>query len=117
MKKSEHTEQVALFNWTKYQLKKYQELELLHAIPNGGLRHPRVAKKLKAEGVKSGVPDLFLPVPKNNYYGLYIEMKFNKNKTTKNQDWWLSKLTEQGFLCKVCYGFEEAKNIILTYLR
>jgi hypothetical protein len=28
------------------------------AIPNGGLRHLGVARKLKAEGVKAGVPDL-----------------------------------------------------------
>ena len=67
------------------------DLELLHAIPNGGKRDKVTAAKLKAEGVKAGIPDIFLPVPKavllnpqpayrlepeTRYYcGLYIELK------------------------------------------
>ena len=36
-------------------------LEWIHAIPNGGLRNKATASNLKAEGVKSGVLDVFLP--------------------------------------------------------
>ena len=59
---SEHEEQVALFEWAEWNKRQYPELELMFAIPNGGQRHVVVAKKLKDEGVKAGVPDIFLPV-------------------------------------------------------
>ena len=37
---TEAQEQTALFQWAKMQSGKYPELALLHAIPNGGSRHP-----------------------------------------------------------------------------
>lgn len=52
----EHREQVALFEWVEYQLTRYPELELLFAIPNDGDRHPVVGARLRAEGVRRGVP-------------------------------------------------------------
>ena len=51
------------------------ELRLLHAIPNGGKRLKSEAARLQAMGVKPGVPDLCLPVPRGKYHGLYIELK------------------------------------------
>ena len=56
-------------------------LEWLHAIPNGGSRGDSAKSRqirggaLKAEGVRSGVPDIFLPWPNAGFHGLYIEMK------------------------------------------
>src|SRR5690606_12582346 len=40
--------------------------DLLFAIPNGGARNPVTGATLKAEGVRRGVPDLFLAVPRIN---------------------------------------------------
>lgn len=130
MKRSEHSEQVALFNWAKMNEHLHPELKLLFAIPNGGHRHKGTARKLKAEGVKSGVPDVFLPIPtiRSNkvtdkfgvmgiHHGLWIEMKYGRNKATKNQSWWLEALEKQGYKTAVCYGFEEAKETILDYLK
>lgn len=56
------------------------ELALLHHIPNGGARSKATAGRLKAEGVKAGIPDICLPVPKNGYGALYIELKVPENK-------------------------------------
>ena len=56
MKDLEHQEQKTLIKWCEYKGHPYN---LIFAIPNGGQRHKAVAAKLKAEGVKSGVPDLF----------------------------------------------------------
>lgn len=53
---TEHQEQVALFQWLEIAAKRDDRLSMAFAIPNGGARHPVVAAKLKAEGVKSGVP-------------------------------------------------------------
>lgn len=49
----EHLEQVALMQWASLptSLKRYPELELLHAVPNGGHRFIGVAKAMKAEEI------------------------------------------------------------------
>lgn len=45
------------------------------AVPNGGGRRPGDAARLKAEGVRAGVPDLVFPLACGAYHGLYLEMK------------------------------------------
>lgn len=112
----ESAEQEAVFEWAEYSLGKYPELKLLHHIPNGGQRNPREAKSLKRQGVKSGVPDLSLPVARGGYHGLYIELKAGKNKPTAKQLEWLSELKKQGYYAVVCYGSAEAIKIITGYL-
>ncbi|MBK8987407.1 MAG: VRR-NUC domain-containing protein [Chloroflexi bacterium] len=114
---SEHDEQAALFGWVELQANLYPPLRLLHAIPNGGHRHPVVAAKMKAEGVKRGVPDLCLPVARGGFHGLYIEMKFGRNRPSDEQLWWLEALAGQGYKTAVCWSFEAAQRIILEYLR
>lgn len=113
---SEHDQQVALFNWAAYSRNRWPELDLLFAIPNGGLRNVRVAGKLKAEGVKSGVPDLFLPVSRRQYHGLFIELKFGKNKPSPQQNAWLDRLAGQGYCALAACGWEQAATILENYL-
>ncbi len=115
MLSSEHDEQVALIRWAE--LSGIPELQLLFAIPNGGQRHPAVARKLRDEGLKPGVPDLCLPVARGNYHGLFIEMKVGKNKPTANQAQWISELRRQGYRVEVCYGYDEAMVMIENYLK
>lgn len=113
---SESEEQMSLFRWAGYNKGAYPDLQWMYHIPNGGKRSITTAKRLKAEGVKPGVPDVCLPVPKGEYHGLYIEMKARKNKTTKNQDEWLTALSSNGYSTAVCYGWEEAVGVIKRYL-
>ena len=117
MKATESQEQIALFQWAAMQDNKYPELKLMYHIPNGGQRNIVTATRLKREGVKSGVPDIFLPVVKKCYSGLYIEMKAIKGKTSKNQIEWIENLKFQGYAVVVCYGWEEAKRVIERYLK
>jgi hypothetical protein len=113
----EHQEQKALFKWAALLSPQLPGLELLFAIPNGGHRHLLVAKKMKAEGVKTGVPDMCLPVARGRYHGLFIELKRAKGgKASENQKRWLKALRDQGYLAKVCHGWVEAKNLIEKYL-
>lgn len=114
--KGEDLEQATLIQWCNLQSCKYSELKLIFAIPNGGYRNKAEARKLKATGTKSGVPDLFLAVPRNGKYGLFIEMKVGRNKCTDNQKKWIRNLLEQGYEVKVCYSCEEAIQVIKRYL-
>lgn len=116
MKSKEAQEQATLIQWCEYQGNRFEELKLIFHIPNGGKRNKLEAKNLKLQGVKSGIPDLFLPVARGKYHGLFIEMKVGKNKVTNNQSAWLLKLFEQGYMCRVCYGAEEAIKVIKWYL-
>ena len=86
-------------------------------IPNGGSRNAREARNLKLQGVKPGVPDLFVPLARSGFHGLFIEMKYGKNKTTKEQKEWLERLSAEGYACAVCYGAAEAIKTIESYNR
>lgn len=113
----EHDEQAFLITRAYYQRNIYPELQLMFAIPNGGLRNKGVAKKLKKEGVKSGVPDLMLPVARGGYHGLFIEMKrIKKSSTDDNQKLWHKNLTEQGYKVVVCKGEQQAWKDLIEYL-
>ena len=115
---TEHEEQVALMEMLEYRKGRYPELGLLFAIPNGGARHVAVAKKLKAEGVKPGVPDLCLPVARSGYHGLYVEMKRVKGGVVSlEQAAWHEALLAQGYHVEVCKGALHAVAVILNYLR
>lgn len=113
---SEHDEQAALFFWASFNEKNIPELAMMYAVPNGGLRDVRVARKMKAEGVKAGVLDINLDVPRGGYHGLRIEMKFGKNKPTKKQKEWMQKYAEYGYCVKLCYNWIEARDAIMDYL-
>ena len=116
MRQPEHLEQCALFRWAGYQAKARPELALMFAIPNGGHRHPATAARLKAEGVKAGVPDICLPVAKGEYHGLFIELKAGRNKPTPTQVQWHARLSYQGYRVTVCWGWEAAREAIEEYL-
>ncbi len=116
MRNKEHMEQVALFKWAKNNEGKYPMLSSMFAILNGGHRHIVVARKLKAEGVKAGIPDIFLPWPSRKGNGLFIEMKAGKNKPTDLQLELLGKLSNYGYGVAVCYGWEQARDAILQYI-
>lgn len=114
---SEHGEQVAVMVWCQQNRDLEPLLEWLFAIPNGGERNPATAGRLKAEGVKSGVPDLMLPVPRRNYAGLFIEMKKHDGKLSKDQkDKWIPFLQGQFYCVTVCYGWEQAVDALKWYL-
>jgi hypothetical protein len=113
----EHFEQVALFDWAKRLAGRMPELALLFAIPNGGKRSKAVAGKLKAEGVKAGVPDICLPVPRGSYHGLFIELKAKGGAASDSQRNWLRVLGSQNYCTRLCVGWEEARETIESYLR
>lgn len=113
---SEHAEQAALFRWARLAEGKYPKLRLLHAIPNGGARHIVTAVRLKTEGVKRGVPDIFLPVARAHYHGIYIELKSSMGRPSKEQLAWIVALKAEAYCAEICYGWDEARKILEEYL-
>lgn len=117
MKKKEAEEQIAIMNWAEYNIGRYKDLSLLYHTPNGGQRNSVEAKNLKRQGVKAGVPDLFLPVARGGYFGLFIELKSDKTcKASEHQLKWIDDLKEQGYMAGVCYGAEHAIRVLERYL-
>lgn len=120
---SEHAEQAALFRWADMQRTRYPALRLLLAVPNGGHRHKATAGRLKAEGVRAGVPDVLLLAPSGGYHGLAIELKRAKapgkpsGRASEAQLWWLGELQAVGYCTGLAYGWEQARALIEEYLR
>jgi hypothetical protein len=123
MRDLEHQIAVAFMHWWTYyaRSKKIDETLLFH-IPNGGLRNRATAGKLKAEGVRAGVSDYLLAMPRGTYHGLFLELKkggpgIEKGRATKEQLDFGEKVKAQGFAFTVACGTDEAVEKLLAYLR
>ena len=119
LKVTESGEQQALVDWANAMIAtgKYPDLYWLFAIPNGGLRNKATAIKLKREGVRAGVPDLCLPIPRRNYHGLFIELKVGRRQPSEQQGEWIRHLMRKGYRVCVAYGFEDAQLALVEYLK
>ena len=113
---NEHNSQAAFIRWCALQEKRYPELSLVYAVPNAAKRSLRLAYYLKAEGMKSGIPDICLPYPKPPYAGLWLEFKHGKNKSTPSQLIWQAKLRAAGHRVEVVYTVDEAIRVTKEYL-
>ena len=117
IKTPEHVEQVVLFEWARLQSAKYPMLKTMFAIPNGGKRGSATAAKLKAEGVKAGVCDIFLPYAASGCYGLFIEMKrTDGGRVSDKQKIFINDVRAAGYAAEVCKGFDDARETILKYI-
>ena len=122
MRDAEHREGVALMRWAEMSKTKHPCLQWLHHIPNGGRRSKATAGRLKAEGVKKGVSDYHLPYPCGGRHGLYIELKApavpgkRQGQPTKEQKQFLSDMRQLGYMAEVAVGWQQAKELIETYL-
>jgi len=106
----------ALIEWAGRQAGAEPALQLLFHPPNGGSRHIAEATKLKAMGVRKGVPDLLLPVPRADKSGLALELKSPSGRLRPTQAWWLKELQEQGWSVAVAWTFSEAQQVMRSYL-
>lgn len=109
---SEHDAQVALFEWAAH----VPELEWMFAIPNGTRTSMDIARRMKAEGVKKGVSDICLPLPRGGSHGLYIEMKSDTGSASPEQKAFITAMREAGYSAYICKGFDAARAVILQYL-
>lgn len=116
----EWEEQAAIFRWASMYDHEFPELKLLNGSLNGVRLTIGQAKKAKRTGMKKGYPDIFLPVSRGLFHGLFIELKArNGSLPQKNDDqhWWLTQLSDQGYSCHACRGADAAISLIKTYLK
>jgi hypothetical protein len=116
VKNREHIIQSDFFRWCEMRETAYPVLRWTHAIPNGGHRDIRVAQKLKAEGVKSGIWDVHVPAARMEYAGLYIEFKAGKNGLTDTQRDFRDHLITENYLAVVAYDWLTAAQVTEWYL-
>ena len=107
---SEHDQQVAFFKWFRMAHPKI----IAFATPNAVKRNLISGKRLKDEGMLAGIPDIMIA---DGNPGLFIEMKFGKNKTTKLQEQMIDGLKLAGYRVEICYSWIEAKQVSEDYLR
>lgn len=120
---TEHDLQVACIKLWDYELcRKYGQPQFaLFAIPNGGARNPVVGAKLKAEGVRRGIPDLCLAVPAipggDCHYALFMELKVKKNKLTPEQAAFRDYLeTDQNYLFREIRSVDDFIHVVDAHL-
>lgn len=115
---SEHQIQCGVCAWWSRSHNFYGLPEFaLYAVPNGSRRDAITGARLKAEGVRRGIPDLSLDVARNQFHGLRIELKRHGNTTTPEQREVLSYLAREGYATAVCYSSQDAQEKIIQYLR
>ncbi len=117
---SEHDHQVRFFLLVDY-LKtnipeRADELEDVWATPNGGHRLPAVAGKLKAEGVRRGVPDITCMVPRGEFHAMVIELKNETGRPTPEQRRRLERLSRRGYAALCIRGWRDAARELCGYL-
>jgi hypothetical protein len=124
---TEHGDQAALFCWAADEVEKYPQLKYLFAIPNGFFATSGQKGKMKAEGLRKGIPDTFLPYPLNGisctyYHGCFIEMKREKYRNKKDggcseeQLDCIDYLKRAGYYVNVCYNWTEARDTLIAYM-
>ena len=113
--RDEDIEQINFINWVNYNLPDIAEDT--HHFANERACSIQEGRKLKRLGVKRGVPDIFVAVPKNNSAGLWIELKVGNGKLSKEQKEFLSRKTSRGYTCAEARGWEAARDILLDYLK
>ena len=107
--RSEHVEQRDFVEWFR---QTFHNVKIL-SIPNGGDRSPSVALQMKLEGCLPGVPDLYVPK-----WHLWIEMKRFGGSLSSHQAKMIDYLkNECGDNTMVCYGFEDAKEQVLQFVK
>lgn len=114
---SEAQEQAAVIEWWQYACRQYgvPECSLLH-IANEGTGSAVRGRLQKRQGVRAGVADLFLSVPRGAFSGLWIEMKRKGGRVRPEQREFLSQMQTLGYEGAVCFGADAARAVIAEYM-
>lgn len=114
MRGAEDQLQISCVTWFDYQ---YHSISwALFHVPNGGTRNSIEAAKFKAMGVRSGVPDLLLLIPRGGYHYLAMELKCGKNRQTESQRKYQEHVESNGGRYVVIRSIDEFISCVNGYL-
>ena len=125
MKNEEEKLQIAVCNYIRLQ---YKDVIFNSDVGSGMRLTKSQAGKAKMMRSGRGHPDLFIAEPKGMWHGLFIELKaegvsvFNQDGTLKagehlkEQYDMLMALSDRNYLATFAVGFDQAKQLIDTYL-
>lgn len=114
MQTSEERMQRDLFAWIRLKFGAHADA-FIH-VPNGGYRHKSQAARLKAAGVRRGVPDVLFFERRGGFTGLAIELKTAKGRVSPEQSVWLTRLGSEGWFATVAFGIDSAQDTIAGYM-
>lgn len=94
------------------------------AVPNGALlagndaQRARYMNFLKKQGLKNGVSDVVIALPRGPYHGAYMEFKRdNASKVTDAQDDWIALMNIVGYHASIVRGYEQSVAFAQGYLK
>lgn len=90
---------------------------LLFAVPNGGSRHKIEAANMKRQGVKRGVADVILQVPKKGYASLCLEFKTLTGRQSDEQKEYQRQVEMAGSKYVVVRSVQQAIRMVQEYLK
>lgn len=114
---TEAEEQAAVVSWCRMLVMMWPELDLVYHIPNEGKRGVKARAEQKAAGLRPGVCDLFLPVARCGFHGLYVEMKALDGVMSKEQREFMTAVQKQGYFSCACFGADAGIRVIEAYMR
>lgn len=115
MAQRERIDHINTVNWFKHH---FPELDDdFHHFANERKCSPMQGSLLKRMGVKKGVADFFLAFPQNGKAGLWIELKVDDGKPSKEQKAFLTRKAQRGYECACVWGTEAAREVINAYLK
>lgn len=110
----EEAEQAAVIAWCDLQGHPYN---LINGSMNGVRLTIGQSVKAKKAGMRKGFPDLNLPIARNDYHGLYVEMKrVSGGVASEDQKKWKHILEAEGYAHVYAYGCDEAIAFIKDYV-
>jgi hypothetical protein len=102
--------QAAVFQAAAWEALQRPEFDMMFHIANENAH--------KRPGVKGGIPDLFLPMARGCYHGLFVELKIGGNKPSQKQLDVISELRSQGYQVNVIWdSVDEVIETIANYLK
>jgi len=116
-KRREDNLQIACVSWFRLQYPNY----IITSFPAGyvfegdSTKRAIIGKRMKDMGYCVGIPDVFIPVARKFYHGLYVEFKAESNRLTQSQTIIIDKLMRENYYCAVCYSVESFMKTVNRY--
>lgn len=89
---------------------------LFFAVPNGGARNAWTAKIMKDEGVRAGVADLVLLLPRSGFAYLCIEMKKPGGRQSESQIEFQKMAEKARGRYVICHSLDEFVKAVREYI-